>query len=87
MESPYGRPEACDFIGDVIDAHHRSQREDLLSGNMRCGWSLEMKIYDGLKRAGFLAGHAEPPLHCPWDCSSCHAYDGVCEDEDGNPIE
>lgn len=86
MESPYGRPAACDLIGLELDQHASERRQDAINGEFRCGLSLEMRIYNALKRAGYLAGQAESPVHCPWDCSGCHQFDGVCEDEDGNPI-
>ena len=54
MESPYGRPAACDLIGDVIDKHYEAIRADTLSKEFRCGLSLEMQIYNALCRAGYL---------------------------------
>lgn len=54
MESPYGRPAACDLIGEVLDQAAQARKEDALRGEFRCGLSLEMQIYNALKRAGYL---------------------------------
>jgi hypothetical protein len=54
MESPASRPAAAKLIDQVIYEHHQQAQRDSLAGEFRAGWSLCMKIYDALKRAGYL---------------------------------
>lgn len=58
MESPYNRAVAINLIRQTMDEATEEHRQDLLSGDFRCGLSIEARIYDALKRAGFLTEEA-----------------------------
>lgn len=54
MEDPQSRPEAAKLIDSVINDHEEQIRQDMLRGEFRAGWSLAMKIYVALRKAGYL---------------------------------
>ena len=55
MESPYNRPLACNLI-DKAMSEWADQMQDSMGAY--CGFSVEMRIYDALRRAGYLTEEA-----------------------------
>lgn len=76
MEDPNSRPAAAKLIDDVIRDYN--ERQGFEAKTIRYGWSLAMRIWDKLGRAGMLRGPDDCP--CPFDCTLCHNGDGVCDD-------
>lgn len=54
VENPVDRPMAAKLIDLVIREHNEQVQRDILSGEFRAGYSLSMKIYVALKKAGYL---------------------------------
>lgn len=57
MESPYNRPVAANLIMKAAN----KWADSMINEPFLCGWSVEMCIYDALKRAGYLTEEAMLP--------------------------